>query len=270
MNRLLVALGLLASLGSSGMAHARDLWPSQVEHVSISQPGEYSVRIDDRILSFEVLADLPSTAFRAAEVLTRGEPYDSWIRQGKLRSKDCFALTWGFDLGLPFLGQRAGLSVYATVYVTGKPSPSITGYTYDSSGNRIRRIYHFWDYSKPEDLREELSELARAAPGRSAPPEEVILHGRKWYRKFRHGYPLLDVAWEEYYTGLAPDRYLEVAVQLNPVKLSPDLPPRYAPEDQQPAWMRKALRYKEQVISSLRVTRPVSASGPDLYEVAPK
>jgi hypothetical protein len=99
--------------------------------------------------------------------------------------------------------------------------------------------------------------------------EEVVINGRKWYRYLSNSSLYPDDLREYYVTGLASDRYLEVQIRLYPAPVYSDQFPRYADEDRRPRWMKKALKYKEQVISSLRITRPEGSKEPDLYEVPP-
>jgi hypothetical protein len=247
---------------------AEELLPWEIEHVSIASPGTHSLRIDDRILSFDVPTELPTQSFRASEVITRGDKHEDWLKREGEYEKDCFGQYWNFyPLGIPLFGSYAQFSILAKLYVKDTPArrdPTSLRYKYpfrgDTYGNPGRG-----DFSKPEELFENLKRYFN--DDHTTPMEEVVINGRKWYR-YLSNHPFSPDDLNEYYvTGLAPDRYLEVRIRLHPVPVFADRYPRYAPEDQQPRWMKKAFKYKEQVINSLRITKPEGSTEPDLYEV---
>ena len=257
MKRKVVIITVLAWLGLGNIVSAEELMPWQIEHVSIASSGEHSLKIDDGVLFFEVPAELPTKSFRASEVITRGGKYEDWLKRKGEYTKDCFGQSWNFyTLGIPFLGIDAQFSILAKLYV--KTSPANRDNRYTSLGKG--------DFSKPEELRAYM-ERTRGVKNHKTPIEEVIINNRKWYRYLSNSSLYPDELGEYYITGLAPDRFLEVRIRLYPVPVYSDRYPRYAPEAQRPGWMKKAVKYKEQVISSLRITTPEGSKEPDLYEV---
>lgn len=258
MKRIVVIVTVLTWLGLGNIVSAEELLPWQIEQVSIASSGGYSLKVDDRDLSFEVPKELPTQSFRASEVITRGGKYYDWLKTKGEYTKDCFGQDWNFyTLGIPLLGIDAQFSIQAKLHVKTSPANRDTRYTSLDKG----------DFSKPEELRVNM-ERTRGVKNHVTPVEEVIINNRKWYRYLTNSQLYPDALNEYYVTGLAPDRYLEVKIRLYPVPVYSDRYPRYAPEDQRPGWMKKALKYKDQVISSLRISKPEGGQDPDLYEVA--
>lgn len=249
---------------------AKELLPWEVEHASIARQGLHSLGIDNRVLSFEVPTELPDASFRASEVITRGEKFDDWLKRNGEYEKDCFGQYWDFyTLGIPLLGIDAQFSILAKLYIKDTPAmrdPISLRYKYpfrgDPYGNPDRG-----DFSKPEELFENLKRMRYLNVAHTTPIEGVTVNGRRWYRYLSNSSLYPDDLNEYYITGLAPDRYLEVRIRIYPVPVYSDRYPRYAPEDQRPGWMKKAFKYKEQVINSLRITKPEGSIEPDLYEV---
>lgn len=266
MKRTIVIVAVL----TWNMVSAKELLPWQVEHVSVASPGMHSLKTDDRILSFEVPLELPTQSFRASEVITRGDKHEDWLKRKGEYEKDCFGQYWNFyPLGIPLFGSYGQFSILAKLYVKDTPArrdPISLRYKYpfrgDPYGNPDRG-----DFSKPEELFENLKRIRYLDDGHTTPMEDVVINGRRWYRYLSNSSLYPDDLNEYYFTGLAPDRYLEVRIRLYPVPVYSDRYPRYAPEDQRPGWMKKAFKYKEQVINSLRITKPEGGSEPDLYEV---
>lgn len=268
MKRTIVIVAALTWLGIVNIAGAKDLLPWQVEHVSVASHGMHSLKTDDRILSFEVPSELPTQSFRASEVITRGDKHEDWLKREGEYEKDCFGQYWNFyPLGIPLLGLDAQFSILAKLYVKNPPARrepvpgriQIPGYM--PSGNDRG------DFSKPEELFENLKRMRYLNVAHTTPIEGVTVNGRRWYRYLSNSSLYPDDLNEYYVTGVAPDRYLEVRIRLYPVPVFSDRYPRYAPEDQRPGWMKKAFKYKEQVINSLRITRPEGSTEPDLYDV---
>ena len=257
MKRMISIVAVLTWLVIGNIVSAEELLPWQIEQVSIASSGEHSLKIDDRVLFFEVPAELPTKSFRASEVITRGGKYEDWLKREGEYTKDCFGQSWNFyTLGIPFLGIDAQFSIQAKLHVKTSPVNRDTRYTSLDKG----------DFNKPEELRMNI-EKTRGVANNKTPIEEVIINNRKWYHYLKNSQLYPDALSEYYITGLAPDRYLEVHIRLYPVPVYSDRYPRYAPEDQRPGWMKKAVKYKEQVISSLRITTPEGSKEPDLYAV---
>ena len=163
-----------------------------------------------------------------------------------------------YKLGIPLLGIRGGGSIQAIVHVMSPPeSRTVRPEVYKDAG----------DFSKPDELQAYL-ERNRGVPQHSTPVEEVIINGRKWYRYWWNspGYP--DDLREVYVTGLASDRFLEVFVQQYPVPFVESRYPTYPTEDQMPGWMKRTHKFKEQVISSLLISKSGGSTEPDLYEMS--
>ena len=257
MKRMIGIVAGLTLLGMGNIVSAEELLPWQTEGIKISTSGVHSVKIDDRVLFFEVPADLANHAGRASEVISRGDKYEDWLKREGEYEKFCFGMSKNFyTLGIPLLGIDAQFSIHAKLYV--KTSPANRDNRYTSMGKG--------DFSKPEELRAYM-ERTRGVKNHETPIEEVIINNRKWYRYLSNSSLYPDDLGEYYVTGLAPDRFLEVRIRLYPVPVYSDRYPRYAPEAQRPGWMKKAVKYKEQVISSLRITTPEGSQDPDLYEV---
>lgn len=270
MNQVVVIATVLTWLGMGNIVDAKELLPWQIEQISIASLGVQSLRIDDRVLSFEVPAGLPTIAFRASEVITRGDTYADWLKKNGEYTKDCFGQSWNFyPLGIPLFGSYAQSFILAQLYV--KTSPA------NRDSPRLRDIprpsgYLPWnadrgDFSRPEELRTNMERRQGSDKSHITPVEEVIINKRKWYRYFWNtsGYP--DDLREVYVTGLAPDRYLEITIRQYPVPVTATRYPTYPAEDQRPGWMKKTHKYREQVINSLRITKPEGSKEADLYEV---
>jgi len=264
MKPVAVIVTTLTLLGMSSIVNAEDLMPWEVEHVPIASSGVHSLRIDDRILSFEVPTELPTKSFRASEVVTRGEKFDDWLKMHGEYTKNCFGQDWNFRVGVAFLSQSVGfVSIQSKLHVKVSPAERDNPYVVLDRG----------DFSKPEELEANLKRFSEKMRHRLTPVDEIIINGRKWYHYYdglesvmpnniRSLPPERYLTSRDYYvTGLAPDRYLEVKVEYS------YNPYQYPTEDQRPWWMKKAFKYKEQVISSLRITRPEGSKEPDLYEV---
>jgi hypothetical protein len=257
MKRMVVIVLALSWLGMGNIVSAKELWPWQIEQVSIASPGSHSLKIDDRVLSFEVPIELPTASFRASEVITRGDKYEDWLKRKGEYEKDCYGQSWNFyPLGIPLFGSSAQFSILAKLHVKSSLASRNNRYTDLDRG----------DFSKPEELFENLKRTT-LIPGHSTPVEKMIINARKWYRYYWNtsGYP--DDLREVYVTGLAPDRYLEITIRQYPVPVTATRYPTYPTEDQRPGWMKKTHKYKEQVINSLRITQPEGSKEPDLYDV---
>lgn len=275
MKQLVVIVTVLTWLGVGNMVSAKELLPWQVEQVSIESPGMHSLKIDDRVLSFEVPTDLPTQSFRASEVITRGDKYEDWLKRNGEYKKNCFGQDWNFRVGVAFASHSFGyVSIQSKLYIKTSPANrdlpafrdvAIPGYL---PGNFDRG-----DFSKPEELEAMLRRYSEKLRHRFTPVDEMIINGRKWYHYYDGLESVLPnnirslpsehylTSRDYYVTGLAPDRYLEVKVDYS---YNPYLYPK---EEQRPWWMKKAFKYKEQVISSLRITKPEGSTEPDPYEM---
>ncbi|HAF43718.1 MAG TPA: hypothetical protein DCK83_01905 [Gallionellaceae bacterium] len=246
----------LASLVSS--ISAKELLPFETEGMEISTSGIHSVRVDDRLIFFEIPVDLPTQAGRALEVISKGEKHDDWLKRKGEYQKSCFAMGWNFyPLGIPLLGIDAQFSISAKLYVKATPAQRNLPGIYDRDRG---------DFSKPDELFENLKRTTHF-PGRSTPIEELIINNRKWYRHLSNSALYPDALRESFTTGLASDRYLEITIDYYPAPYPASRYPTYPTEDQMPNWMRKTHKYKEQVINSMRITRQEGSNEPDLYEV---
>lgn len=269
MKRIFMVIIIFTTLMSP--ARAKELLPWEIEYVSIAIPGTHVLKIDDRVLSFDVPIDLPTKSFRAAEVVTRGGKFDDWLKSRGEYEKNCFGESWNFyPLGIPFFGSSAQFFIQAKVYVKALPAQRNLPGIYDRDRG---------DFSKPEELFENLRRSTNFYVDKSkndrsthlltyySPVEEVVINGRRWYRYFWNNSAGPDDLREVYVTGLAPDRYLEIFVRQYPVPYPKSGYPTYPAEDQMPGWMKKAHKYKEQVISSIRITKQAGNNEPDLYEI---
>lgn len=279
MKLIVVIVAALSCLGMSNIVCAIELLPWQVEHVSVASPGIHSLKTDDRILSFEVPAELPTQSFRALEVITRGDKHEDWLKRKGEYEKDCFGLSWNFYwLGIPLLDQTGFMYISAKLHVKSSPESRAFRGTddFDPRLGYLPMDADRGDFSKPEEMQ---ANMDRFKGGDTTPVEEVIINNRKWYRYFLLRETVLpnNIRWlpseryltsrEYYVTGLAPDRYLEVKVEYS------YNPYQYSDEGQRPWWMikpwweKKASEYKQQVINSMRITRSEGSVEPDLYEV---
>lgn len=196
-------------------------------------------------------------------ILTRTKEAQDWLRVRGEYKLGIFGMGWNFyTLGIPLFGSYAQTLITATLFVKDIPSRRDYESLRKTSGNPDRG-----DFSKPNELFENLNRMRYHNDGLTTPVEEVIINGRKWCRYLRNSRLYPDDLHEYYITGLSPDRYLEIEVKMYPAPVYTDRYPRYAPEDQQPRWMKKSIKYKEQVISSLKITKPEGSKEPDLYEV---
>ncbi|MDO8926600.1 MAG: hypothetical protein Q7U94_06795 [Sideroxyarcus sp.] len=276
MNRTMILV--LACLAIISNLCAKELLPWEIEHVSIAIPGSHVMKIDDRVLSFDVPIDLPTKSFRAAEVITRGGKFDDWLKSRGVYEKDCFGESWNFyPLGIPFFGSSAKFSILAKIYVKASPDDCefFRGSRFDCA-----------DFSKPEDMFEYFRRRTNYYVDKSkhdrrthllhyySPVEEVVINSRRWFHYYINADMYPEDLGEYYVTGLAPDRYMEIYIRQYPVPLRAigyPYPatgyPTYPTEDQMPGWMKKTHKYREQVINSIRITRPAGSNEPDLYEV---
>jgi hypothetical protein len=271
MKRMIGIVAVLTWLGIGNIVSAEELLPWQTEGIEISTPGVHSVKIDDRVLFFEVPTDLATHAGRASEVISRGDKYEDWLKRKGEYEKYCFGMSKNFyTLGIPLLGIDAQFSIQAMLHVKTSPAnrdlPNLPDVTIPGSLGAMYKNPGKGDFSKPEELRAYM-ERTRGVINHKTPIEEVIINNRKWHRYYKNSKLYPDELIDYYITGLAPDRYLEVQIRLYPVPVYTDRYPRYVPEDQRPGWMKKAVKYKEQVISSLRITAPEGSKEPDLYAV---
>ena len=278
MKRMIVIVVVLTWFVMSNIASAKELLPWETENIAISTSGEHSVKVDDRRVYFEIPSDLDFKAGQALEVLTRGGKYDDWLKRHGEYQKGCFGMSRNFyPLGIPLLGIDAQFSISAQVYVTTSPA--------NRANPRPSHDYR-GDFSKPEELLEYLRRHTNHYVDKSkidlsthlvhffSPVEEAVINGRKWYHYLHNGSLYPNVLNEFYFTGLAPDRYLEIHIQQYPVPLKAigyPYPatgyPIYPTEAQMPGWMKKTHKYKEQVINSIRITKQAGSTEPDLYEV---
>ena len=267
MKRTAIMIAGLVLSGLATVGHAAEPMPWNQKGIDITIPGEHSLRIDGYLLHFLVPEDFPNSARVAKEVETRSrEILEHWYRTGQPRTVGCFGLDWDFYfLGVPLLGRSGTSFIAGTVYLTTPPTPENTRpIVRQHRGFTIRRVF---DYSWPSDLKESRSDFAHAGAKHYTPIEEVVINGRRWYHYLRNSDLYPNYLNEYYLTGLAPDRYLEVEIRMGSLPFYEDLYPRYPAEEHQPAWLKRAIKNKEQVISSLRLTRVVPATEPDLYEV---
>lgn len=254
MKLLIVLVGTLACLGMASLASAKELSAFEVEYVEITGPGMQSVRIDDRVLNFAVPEEFPAKAFRAAEVRSRGGKFDEWLKKNGEYKKYCFAMWWNLGFGVAFWNYEFGSINFEThLYVKGSVAERANPIAPSDRG----------DFSKPEELEANLQRYTESLRPRTSPLREVIINGRKWYRYYLFGGELYPNNVREYFvTGLASDRYLEVKIDYS---FNPTL---YPDEDKRPWWMKKAFKYKEQVLSSLKISKPEGSKGPDLYQTS--
>lgn len=269
MKRLVVIVTALTWLGIGNIVSAKDLMPWETENINISTSGIHSVKIDDRVLFFEVPADQATKAGRASEVITRGDRYEDWLKKNGEYQKGCFGLSWNFyPMGVPLFGGYAQFSILAKLHVkTGPALRNIPGLPeFDSRLGYLPPNSDRGDFSKPEELRANMERL-KGDKNHATPVEEVLINNRKWYHYLENsaGYP--DALRENYITGLAPDRYLKITIDFYPAPFSESRYPTYPTEAQRPRWMKKAFKYKEQVINSIRIAKPEGSKEPDLYEV---
>jgi hypothetical protein len=251
-----MAVVLLVCLGSS--ANANELLPWQTENLDIPTPGNYSVLVDDRTIFFEVPESDGFSAGRVKEVITRGGEFDDWLKRKGEYQKGCFGMSRNFyPLGIPLFGSYAQFSILAKVYVKTAPAQRNLPGLYDRDRG---------DFSKPEELFENLKRTAYI-PDITTPIEEIIINNRKWYRRLSNSWGYPDALRETYVTGLAADRYLEIAVDYYPAPYPKSRYPTYPTEDQMPGWMKKTHKYKEQVINSIHITKQAGSNEPDFYEV---
>lgn len=276
MKRLFMAVFSIVCVGKS--VYANELLPWQTENIEIQTPGSYSVPVDDRTIFFEVPEGDGFSAGRAKEVITRGGKYDRWVTEHGEYQKGCFGMGRSFyPLGLPIFGNYAQFSLQAKLHVK-----------YSTSLRNLPGIYErdCGDFSKPEELLENLRRRTNHYVDKSkldvgkllwfySPVEEVVINGRRWFHYLTNNnfYPGSVV--ELFVTGLASDRYLEIKISQHPVPLEAigyPYPatgyPFYPKENQMPSWMKETHKYKEQVINSLRITKPEGSTEPDLYEAA--
>ena len=278
MKNMVVVVTTLTWLVWGNVVCAKELLPLEIEHVSSALPGAHSLLIDDRILSFEVPMEIPEASFRAKEVITRGGRFDDWLKKKGEYEKDCFGEYWNFyPLGIPLFGSSAQFSILAKVHVKATPAQRNLPGIYDRDRG---------DFSKPEELFENLRRstyfyVDKSKHDRSthllhyySPVEEVVINGRRWFHYYRNADLYPEDLGEYYVTGLAPDRYLKIYIRQYPVPLKAigyPYPatgyPTYPTEDQMPGWMKKTHKYKERVISSIRITKQAGNNEPDLYEI---
>lgn len=271
MKRMIAIVTVLTWLGMGGIVSAKELLPWQVESVGISTPGVYSVKIDDRVLYFEVPTDLANHAGRASEVISRGDKYEDWLKRKGEYEKFCFGLGLDFyTLGIPILGIAAQFSIQAALHVKTSPAnrdlPNLPDVTIPGSLGAKYKNPGKGDFSKPEELRAYM-ERTKGDENHTTPIEEVKINNRKWYHYYRNSRLYPDDLREYYVTGLAPDRYLKITIRQYPTPFPATLYPTYPAEEQRPPWLKKAFKYREEVIASLRITKSEDSKEPDLYEV---
>lgn len=270
MRPIINTVAFFVSLVMSINLSARELLPWETENVDIHIPGVHAVIIDDRQIFFKVPEEMVAEAGRALELTTRGGKYEDWLKRHGEYQKGCFGMSKNFyTFGIPLLGIDAQFSIRAKLHV--KTSPENRAFrgkhNFDPKLGYLPIDSDRGDFTKPKELFENLKRMRYLNDGYTTPMEEVVINDRKWYRYMSNSSLYPDDLHEYYVTGLASDRYLEVQIRLYPVPVYSDRFPRYAPEDQQPRWMKKSIKYKEQVISSLRITKPEGSKEPDLYEV---
>lgn len=226
------------------------------EHGLVS--GNYAIHLDDRVFSFltpqnsenEWPSYSPAISTRSREAL-------DWLRVRGEYDVVVFGLGWNFHwLGIPILGTEGYMNIDGRLYVKTSPANRANQYTSLDKG----------DFSKPEELRENM-ERGRGDKSHTTPIEEVVINNRKWYHYLQNSQLYPDYLNEYYVTGLASDRYLKISITLYPTPFTESRYPTYPPESQRPWWMKKAFKYKQQVISSLRITPPEGNKQLDEYEV---
>ena len=221
-------------------------------------PDTYSVPIDDTRIFFE-MPDMAGYEAKLAKVVsTRNEASNKYLKisYGHF-TKPGFLLGKGFYwLGIPLFGSYGGMGITAQIHIMSSVETRAAFVDDTFKG----------DFSKPAELQAYL-ERNRGVPEHSTPVEEVIINGRKWYRYWWNSFLYPDDLVEHYFTGLAPDRFLEVYVRQYPVPFVESRYPTYPTEDRMPGWMKETHKFKEQVIHSLRIRHSARDDARDLYEV---
>jgi hypothetical protein len=257
MKRMMNLLGGMV-LVVANMAHAAVEYAMDVEYVPIKMSGAYSVPIDNLELLFEAPGVDRFKANYAKKIVTRDENNRKYSRMSSGHYlKSAFNLSRNFYwMDIPLFGIDAQFHLTAQVHIRSSVETRAAFVDDTFKG----------DFSKPAELKSYL-ERNRGVTEHSTPVEEVIINGRKWYRYWWNSFLYPDDLVEHYFTGLAPDRFLEVYVRQYPVPFVESRYPTYPTEDRMPRWMKETHKFKEQVINSLRIGRVKGSNEPDLYAV---
>lgn len=226
-------------------------------------PGDYSIKIDDRVFSMTIPQGRTSASYNRKDIDTQ------YYRERIFSDREEKVV------GLIGFGQKHQIGIWPLVRSYGETSIGAGVFLAEEWESKIDRTSEkasMWaDYRTLESLVKMTKsfnyvhdEQGNRLGKKETPRDVVVINGRQWAREHSERVAIVDLPEETvdtYYTGLSADSYIRVMVR------PPYLASRYPKDKERPEWVKQSAAFVTQALSSIKISAPAGSTEQDFLTV---